>query len=337
MADDQFEQGFARRTVDTGTRRERRPPAESTTLVTGATGFIGPHVVRALLDSGRRVVGLDVRGFQPEGRFILGDDLDEVPLEIGSVADTARLNDVIRRHRPNEIVHMGMIIDPGYLATNRTTGIQVNILGTVNVLEAMLAFDVDRVVNFSSIGVLPSVEYQPIDVNHPIVLAAKGPGTDFYGSSKAASELLCFAYHQALGVDFRTIRPSAVYGLGMTVWVGPIKALVEGAVRGEPQHIEFGGPHPRDYTHAMDIAEPRRCGPRSAGRRRSDLLRRDGAAPRDDHRSGRARARARARSRRLDRRRALGGREARRCAPRAALDRQREGTARLGADLRLDP
>src|SRR4026209_2506441 len=153
LADDQFEQGFARRTVDTGTRRERRPPAESTTLVTGATGFhrppgerrppaesttlvagatgfIGPHVVRALLDSGRKVVGLDVRGFQPEGRFILGDDIDDVPLEIGSVADTARLNDVIRRHEPNEIVHMGMIIDPGYLATNRTTGIQVNILGT---------------------------------------------------------------------------------------------------------------------------------------------------------------------------------------------------------------
>lgn len=254
MADDQFEQGFARRTVDAGTRRERRPPAESTTLVTGATGFIGAHVVRALLDSGRRVVGLDVRGFQPEGRFILAGDLSDVPVEIGSVADIARLNDVIRRHRPNEIVHMGMIIDPGYLAVNRTTGIQVNILGTVNVLEAMLAFDVDRVVNFSSIGVLPSVEYQPIDVNHPIVLAGRGPGTDFYGSSKASSELLCYAYHQALGVDFRTIRPSAVYGLGMTVWVGPIKALVEGAVRGEPQHIEFGGPHPRDYTHAMDIA-----------------------------------------------------------------------------------
>ena len=62
---------------------------------------------------------------------------------------------------------MGGIIDPAYLATNRTTGIQVNILGTVNVLEAAIAFDIDRIVNFSSIGVLPSVEYQPIDANHP--------------------------------------------------------------------------------------------------------------------------------------------------------------------------
>ena len=254
MSDDQFEQGFARPTVETSPERARRPPSESTTLVTGATGFIGPHVVRALLDSGRSVVALDVRPFAPEGEFILADDLARVHLEVGSVADTARVYDVIRAHRPNEVVHMGMIIDPAYLARNRTTGIQVNILGTVNILEAALAFEIDRIVNFSSIGVLPSVEYQPIDGNHPVLLSSKGPGTDFYGSAKAASELLCYAYHQSLGIDFRTIRPSAVYGLGMTVWVGPIKALVEGAVRGEPVHIEFGGPHPRDYTHARDIA-----------------------------------------------------------------------------------
>jgi UDP-glucose 4-epimerase len=65
---------------------------------------------------------------------------------------------------------------------------------------------------------------------------------------------MLFAYHQALGLDFRTIRPSAVYGLGMNQYVGPIKAMVEHAVRGEPAHFEFGGAHPRAYTHARDIA-----------------------------------------------------------------------------------
>ena len=151
------------------------PHAESTTLVTGGAGFVGQHVVRALRDSGRNVVALDVRPFAPEGVFILGDDVGRVVLEIGSVADTARLFDVVRRYRPNEAVHMGGIIDRTYLASNRTTGIEVNILGTVNVLEAAIACEIDRVVNFSSIGVLPSVEYQPIDSNHPVILSAKGP------------------------------------------------------------------------------------------------------------------------------------------------------------------
>ena len=71
---------------------------------------------------------------------------------------------------------------------------------------------------------------------------------------KVASEALCFAYNQALGIEFATIRPSAVYGLGMNHFPGPIKALVEAAVRGEPMHFETGGAHPRDYTHAADIA-----------------------------------------------------------------------------------
>ena len=255
MTEQRYEQGMGRPEVNIGTRdRVRRPVAERTTLVTGGAGFIGGHLVRALLDTGRSVVVFDIRGFIPEARFAVGADADAVAVELGSIGDQSRVLDVFRTHRPDEVVHMGMILDPAYLATNRSTAFEVNVGGVVNILEAMIAFDVPRVVNFSSIGVLPSVQYEPIDANHPLLLANAGPGTDFYGSTKVAAEAICFAYQQALGLDFRTIRPSAVYGLGMNQYVGPIKAMVENVVRGEPAHFEFGGAHPRAYTHARDIA-----------------------------------------------------------------------------------
>lgn len=255
MSSPSYQQGMARPEIDIGTRSAaRKPVSERTTLVTGGAGFIGGHLVRELLDTGRRVVVLDVRAFIPEARFVIGDDAESLPLELASIGDQARVLDVFRVHRPDEVVHAGMILDPAYLATNRTTAFQVNVGGVLNLVEAMIAFGVPRLVNFSSIGVLPRVLYEPIDGNHPILLADAGPGTDFYGSTKAAAETMLFAYHQALGLDFRTIRPSAVYGLGMNQYVGPIKAMVENAVRGEPAHFEFGGAHPRPYTHARDIA-----------------------------------------------------------------------------------
>jgi UDP-glucose 4-epimerase len=255
MSERRYEQGMARPDIDIGAgRRERRSVGERTTLVTGGAGFIGGHLVRELLDTGRNVVVLDVRSFTPESRFVIGEQADSLALELASIGDQARVLDVFRAHRPDEVVHAGMILDPAYLATNRSTAFTTNVGGVVNLVEAMIAFGVPRLVNFSSIGVLPRVVYRPIDANHPIVLADGGPGTDFYGSTKAAAELLLFAYNQALGFDFRTIRPSAVYGLGMNQYVGPIKAMVENSVRGEPAHFQFGGPHPRAYTHVRDIA-----------------------------------------------------------------------------------
>ncbi len=255
MSDARYEQGMVQVTMDMGpSGRDRKPVAERTTLVTGGAGFIGGHLAGALLETGRKVVVLDVRGFIPEARFVLGERADSIPLELASIADQARVLDIFRNHQPDEVVHAGMILDPAYLAANRSTAFQVNVGGVLNLVEAMIAFGVPRMINFSSIGVLPRVLYEPIDGDHPVLLADAGPGTGFYGSTKLAAEAMLFAYNQTLGFDFRTIRPSAVYGLGMNQYVGPIKAMVESAVRGEPAHFEFGGAHPRPYTHAQDIA-----------------------------------------------------------------------------------
>ncbi len=223
-------------------------------IVTGGTGFIGAYVASELLAHGREVLVLDVKDYAPEGRFVLGERLRDVSVERASIDDRSRLFDLVKAFDPDEIVHMAMIVDPAVLVPHRDTGFRVNVEGTLNVLEAMVLFGVERLVNFSSIGVLPAVQYQPIDARHPVLLPTMGSGTGLYGAMKVASEALCFAYNQALGVEFATIRPSAVYGLGMNDFPGPIKALVEGAVRGESVHFETGGAHPRDYTHASDIA-----------------------------------------------------------------------------------
>jgi nucleoside-diphosphate-sugar epimerase len=227
---------------------------ERPVLVTGGTGFIGSYVVRALLESGRKVVAFDIRGLTAEGRFVLGDHADDVTVEEGGIDDWVRFLHIVKQHNPIDVVHLATITHPVFLFTNPMPGVRVNFEGTLHVLEAARLFDLRRIVYFSSIGVLPAKQYEPIDTSHPIFLPKGAVPTGVYGASKIAAEAFCFAYNEAFGTDFRTIRPSAVYGLGMNHYPGPIKAMVEGAVRGEPVHFETGGRHPRDYTHAEDIA-----------------------------------------------------------------------------------
>ena len=222
-------------------------------LVTGGTGFIGTYVVKALLETGRSVVAFDIRGLTPGARFILGDLVERVTVEEGSVDDWVRLLHVVREHRPEDVVHLATITHPVFLFTNPMPGVRVNFEGTLHVLEAARLFDIRRIVYFSSIGVLPAKQYEPIDSAHPIFLPNGAVPTGVYGASKIAGEAFCFAYNQAFGTDFRTIRPSAVYGFGMQ-WPIFVKPMVEGAVRGETVTFESGGPFPRDYTHAADVA-----------------------------------------------------------------------------------
>src|SRR5207253_7428896 len=83
--------------------------ADRPVLVTGGAGFIGSYVVKALLESGRRVVALDVHDSTPEGRFTLGALADEVTVEQGSVDDWSRIFHVVNEHRPVDVVHPATI------------------------------------------------------------------------------------------------------------------------------------------------------------------------------------------------------------------------------------
>ena len=224
-------------------------------LVTGGGGFIGGYIVRELASRGRDVCIYASGALSPETRFVLGRDAGAVSFERGSIDDLPRLVEVVKDRRPAAIIHVAGIVDTVALFRDPYLAFRVNLQGTINVFEVARLFDVGRVVNFSSIGVLPTVQYEPIDGAHPLVLPSEGPGSGAYGASKGAAELFAFAYTQAYGLDVRTIRPSAVYGFGMR-WhsANYMKQFVEPAVRGEAVRLSHGGLLPRDYTHVVDVA-----------------------------------------------------------------------------------
>lgn len=224
-----------------------------TVMVVGGSGFIGSYLVRSLIRQGNRVVNYDIR--PPGGLmdWMMTPYKKDVLYEQGGVENWPQLCAVIKKHKVNKVAHSAAPIDLAYLSRAPKVAFDIIATGTVNVLEACRLMDVQRLVFFSSIAVLPTVQYQPIDANHPTMMASEGPGSAAYGAGKIAGEAFCWAYRHAFNLDFVTIRPSAVYGFGSgnPIYINP---MVEGALRGEPVRFESGKEFPRDYTHVEDVA-----------------------------------------------------------------------------------
>jgi nucleoside-diphosphate-sugar epimerase len=228
--------------------------SERTILVTGGAGFAGSYLVRELLDRGHRVVVLDLADFRPEMRFVIGDRIGEVVVERGSIDNFPRILEVVMKHRPQAIAHLGAIMDINLLDQNPMVALKVNVEGALNIFEAARLHGVGRVVQFSTIAVIGKKIYEPIDGDHPTITSRVGP-LGAYSAAKISAEAFAYAYNQSFGLDTRIIRPSALYGFGMS-WFAPnyMKQIVEPAVSGEAVKLASGGLVPRDYFHVADLA-----------------------------------------------------------------------------------
>jgi nucleoside-diphosphate-sugar epimerase len=228
--------------------------AGRTLLVTGGAGFAGGYVVREALERGYKVVVLDVADYRPETRFVIGELISEVAFERGSMDNLPRVLEVVQRHKPWAIAHLGNIMDLGLLDRNPMLALKVNVEGSLNVFEAARLLGVERVTMTSTIGVIGRKKYEPIDGDHPTVLANTGP-IGAYSAAKLAVEAFAYTYKASFGLEFRIVRPSALYGFGMS-WFAPnyMKQIVEPAAMGQAVKLTRGGSMPRDYCHAADLA-----------------------------------------------------------------------------------
>jgi nucleoside-diphosphate-sugar epimerase len=226
----------------------------NTVLITGGSGFIGTHLSKMLVQRGDRVISFDLFPRRPQLAWYMGAEEQGVVFARGDVANLTQLLEVLIQHKPNQIAHLAASIDMDSLDRYPKQVYDQMVGGTVNVLEAMrLLGGIERLVNFSSIGALAPIQYQPIDCNHPVLLADSGTTAGIYGAGKVAGEAFCWAYADLFNLDVVQLRPSAAYGFYTTNTLF-LNDLLEGALRGERVALPHGGSLPRDYTHIADIA-----------------------------------------------------------------------------------
>lgn len=226
----------------------------ATIMITGGSGFLGTYVTRSLAERGDRVVIFDAVGPAPVLAALTAPFEQQIVFVRGQVLDLAGMLRAVQQHNVERIFHAAALYDPPYSLDEPAITYQVNVTGTINVMETARLSGVQRVVQSSSIAVYAPRQYEPIDERHPISLPSAGNPLGPYGASKAAAEIVGLTYYSTNGVDFVALRNSAIYGHGMR-YPMYIKPMVENSVRGLPTRFATGGDMRRDYTHVKDITQ----------------------------------------------------------------------------------
>lgn len=208
-------------------------------LVTGATGFVGPYLVQALCDRGAHVK-------------ILSVDMDEIPSSLftedlkimtGYITKPETLDGITEG--VDFVFHLAAISNVNYAIQNPVQTYDVNVRGTLNLLEEVRKNPVQKFVYVSSSHVYGVPQYIPVDEIHPI--APREP----YSASKAAAENIVNGYSSAYGIDTVVVRPFNIYGPGQHESF-LIPSIIKQAYGSDI--IEVGNLEPtRDFTYITDV------------------------------------------------------------------------------------
>lgn len=223
-------------------------------LVTGGAGFIGSHVVEKLLHDGDRVVCIDNFDtfYDPAiKRANVSPHLSNARFHLveGDIRDERTLESAFRIAPVDLVVHLAARAGVRPSLLQPELYYDVNVTGTLRLLEAMRKHQVTKMLFASSSSVygnnqkVPFAESDPVD--HPI-----SP----YAASKKAGELLCHTYHHLYGFDIFCLRYFTVYGPRQRPEMA-IQQFIHKILNGEPITLFGDGTSRRDYTYIDDILD----------------------------------------------------------------------------------
>ena len=216
--------------------------------VTGAEGFIGSHLVEALVASGARVRAMVLyNSFGTRGWLDSVDPEVMASVEVvpGDVRDPRATREFVAD--ADVVYHLAALIAIPYSYRAPHSYLETNAGGTMNVLEAVRSLETPRMVHTSTSEVYGTAVRVPIDEEHP--LQAQSP----YSATKVAADKLAESYHASFGVPVVTVRPFNTYGPRQSTRA-VIPSIITQLAAGNEQ-VALGALTPtRDLTMATDTA-----------------------------------------------------------------------------------
>lgn len=213
-------------------------------IVTGGAGFIGSHLVDALIDDGARVAVVDDLSSGDRARVSPEAELHEV-----SVVDAERLEAIVAAARPDAIFHLGAQSSVTVSVADPSRDCLVNVQGTLNVLQSAGRHDAPIV--FTSTGGALYGNEAPIPTAEDSLPAPLAP----YGASKWAGEAYVSTWANASGLGHAVCRLGNVYGPRQSPHgeAGVVSIFTHHLFRGEAPRMFGHGTPTRDYVHVDDV------------------------------------------------------------------------------------
>lgn len=221
-------------------------------LITGSAGFIGSNLADYLLDKGITVLGID--NFDPfYDRATKENNIKKAlknagfQFREGDIRDTNFIDKCLGDFQPDVVVHLAAkagvrpsLADPG-------SYFDVNVMGTLNILELMRKRNIRKLIFASSSSVYGNNEKVPFSENDNVDYPVSP-----YAASKKAGELLCHTFHHLYGLDIFCLRFFTVYGPRQRPDLA-IHKFVKALLKEEAIYLFGDGTTSRDYTHIDDI------------------------------------------------------------------------------------
>lgn len=213
-------------------------------LVTGGAGFIGSHLVKALLNKNFRVVVLDDLSTGKKERI-----KPPVVFYQGDLRERDFVTDVLAKEQPNIIFHLAAQVSVQESLKDPIGDAQTNILGTLNLLDQAVKNKAQKIIFASSAAVYGTPKYLPVDEAHPAEVLSG------YAVSKLAVEHYLAVYKNLYNLDYTVLRLANVFGPGQLAGTegGVVAIFIQNLLEGKVPAIFGDGEQTRDFIYVQDV------------------------------------------------------------------------------------